>query len=223
MSIAIQPEFAAHSPSTAEEHVPLLSLAAAGIRMTTEEFDAIDDYDDEWNYELINEVLVVTPIPLHAERGPNELLGHWLMSYRDQNPQTSTLDDTFGEEYVRVPKSRRRADRVIWAGLGRRPKPKTDVPTIVVEFVSKGRRNWMRDYVEKRDEYLALGVKEYWIVNRFERTLSVPRTGQSGVQIQVVKESEIYATALLPGFELPLAQLLAAAFQHSGIRSLEFT
>jgi Uma2 family endonuclease len=112
------------------------------------------------------------------------------------------------EQYVRTLDSRRRADRLIWAGLGRLPKVKGDVPTIVVEFVSAGKRNRQRDYVEKREEYLTLGVREYWIVDRFRRTLTVCRSGQED---QVVPESETYRTPLLPGFELVLAPLLAAA------------
>ncbi|MDX1944706.1 MAG: hypothetical protein SFU86_04800 [Pirellulaceae bacterium] len=40
----------------------------------------------------------------------------------------------------------RRRDRALWIGLGRLPDPKVDLPTIVVEFVSPGRRNFLRDY-----------------------------------------------------------------------------
>ena len=55
--------------------------------------------------------------------------------------------------------NRRRADRVIWTGLGRVPDPEKDIPSIVVEFVSKRRRDALRDYEAKRDEYLAAGVQ----------------------------------------------------------------
>jgi hypothetical protein len=37
-------------------------------------------------------------------------------------------------------KTRRRADRVIWAGLRRLPA-EGEAPTIVIEFMSKGRLN----------------------------------------------------------------------------------
>ena len=36
-----------------------------------------------------------------------------------------------------------------------------------MEFVASGKRNIKRDYEEKRDEYLALGVSEYWVIDRF--------------------------------------------------------
>ncbi len=100
---------------------------------------------------------------------------------------------------------------MIWAGLGRRPDPRADIPTIVIEFVSESRRDWLRDYVEKRAEYLDAGVAEYWIVDRFRRTLTVYRRPPAEPVEIVVPESGTYRTDLLPGFELPLARLLAVA------------
>ncbi len=176
--------------------------------MTPEEFDAVEDYDDEYRYELIREVLVVTPLPLPQESGPNQLLGHWLLNHGEQHSRDSALDSTLPGQYVRVPDGRRRADRLIWAGLGRLPRLKVDVPTIAVEFDSGSRRDRHRDYVEKRSEYLAVGVVEYWIVERFRRILTVCRAVGGDL---VVAEGETYWPALLPGFELAVAPLLAAA------------
>src|SRR5262249_35738801 len=139
---------------------PAVGPSAASIAMTPEEFDTIDDYDDNYDYELIHGVLVVKPIPEEAEADPNGELGYLLRRYPEVHRQGSALDATLPGRYVRTA-NRRKADRVIWAGLGRRPNPKEDIPTIVVEFVSSGRRNWRRDYVEKRREYLDAGVLEY--------------------------------------------------------------
>jgi Uma2 family endonuclease len=55
------------------------------------------------------------------------------------------------------------------------------------------------------------GVAEYWIIDRFRRTLTVVRPGPEGPVDQVVAEAETYTTPLLPGFELPLVRLLAVA------------
>jgi Uma2 family endonuclease len=144
--------------------------------MTPEEFDAITDSDERYHYELVQGVLVVTPIPSEAEADPNEELGYWLRTYRDQHPQGSALNLTLSERYVRIGDSQRRADRLIWTGLGRRPDTVVDIPTIVVEFVSSGMRNWLRDYDEKRREYLAPGVLEYWVIDRFGRTMTASAT-----------------------------------------------
>jgi Uma2 family endonuclease len=184
---------------------------SAGLRMTPEEFDAIEDFDESCRYELIDGVLVVNPIPLEAEADPNDTLGYLLHDYRRRHPNGRALDKTLPERHIRVGKIRRRADRVIWCGLGRRPNPRRDIPQVAVEFVSAGKRNWTRDYDEKRAEYHAVGVVEYWIIDRFRRTMTVHRRVGSQSTTLIVNEHDVYRTELLPGFELLLAELLAAA------------
>ncbi len=190
---------------------PKLRRSSNGMILTPEEFDAVRDFDDRYDYELIRGVLIVSPPPAAGERDPNEELGYWLRRYRDDHPQGSALDRTLPEGQVVLVGSRRRADRVIWAGLGRLPDPSKDVPTIAVEFVSKSRRDRVRDYEEKRREYLALGVAEYWIIDRFRRVLTVYRQPPAEPAEQVIAADGTYRTPLLPGFELPMARLLRVA------------
>lgn len=198
------------APAETDELPPVTYLDASsnGLELTPEEFDAIDDYDEEYEYELIHGVVIVNPIPLEGEVDPNEQLGYLLRDYQQRHTQGKALDLTLAERYVFLPSgSRRKADRVIWAGLGRRPQPKTDIPTIIVEFVSASKRDQHRDYVVKRREYLALGVKEYWVIDRFRGEMSVFRvTAQL-----IVKRADEYATALLPGFVLQFDVLMSAA------------
>jgi Uma2 family endonuclease len=183
---------------------------SAGILMTPEQFDAITEYDELYNYELIHGVLVVTPIPLEQEAHPNETLGVLLGIYQRQHPLGSSLDLTLQERYVHLANSRRKADRLIWAGFGHYPDTRHEIPTIAVEFVSAGKRNWHRDYVLKRVEYLELGIVEYWIVDRFKRIMTVHRNLPTGPLQIVVNEGEVYETPLLPGFVLALSELLEA-------------
>ncbi len=190
----------------------VLAPALAGTLMSPKEFDAAVQADEGFNYELIHGVLIVTPPPLEEERGPNEELSLLLRLYRMQDPQGSALDDTLSEQHVPTFSNRRRADRVIWTGLGRAPNPWKDMPSIVVEFVSEGKRSRHRDYVEKREEYLASGVREYWIIDRFGRSMTACRLGGPDV---IVAHDEIYRTPLLPGFELPVARLLEVADRWS--------
>ena len=100
--------------------------------MSPEEFDAVEDYDEDYRYELVRGVLVVTPIPLADETGPNELLGNLLYHYQRNHPQGSSLDDTLPQQYVRTDVGRRLADRLIWTGLGRIADTRRDVATIAV-------------------------------------------------------------------------------------------
>lgn len=186
----------------------------AGIHVSPREYDHAL-FEEGYRYELVDGVLVVLPSPLENERDPNEELGHWLRSYQDSHPQGSTLDVTLPEHTIRTGDNRRKADRAIWCGLGRLPK-RTDVPSIIAEFVSEGRRSWLRDYQTKRDEYEAIGVLEYWVFDRFERTLTVYKRQGGKFRKRVYREKSIYTTDLLPGFEVRLVELLKLAERWPG-------
>src|SRR5208283_1750113 len=156
-----------------------LGPESAGILMTPEEFDGVEDYDDEYRYELVHGVLVVTPFPSPPEAGANDLLGYLLLAHREKYGLESGFD-TLPHVCIRTNTSRRLVNRSIWTGLGRIADPRRDVPTIAVEFVSAGRRNRQRDYMDKRQEYMEAGVREYWIIDRFQRTLTLVHNESQG-------------------------------------------
>lgn len=190
----------------------------AGIPLSLDEFEAAE-FEEGFRYELIHGVLVVNSAPLEEERDANEELGRWLRNYRETHPQGRALDLTLPEHDLRTRLQIRRADRVIWAGLGRRPRTrgqvaKRDVPGVVVEFTSSRPADMRRDYDEKRIEYRDLGVREYWIIDRYRRTLTVYRWQGKRWMKLTVREGEIYTTPLLPGFELSVAALLAVSDQY---------
>lgn len=188
-----------------------LTPELAGILLSPEEFDAVEDCDEPYNYELVHGVLVVTPPPDIGERGPNERLGYLLQTYHYHHPQGAALDFTVSEHPICTPDSRRRADRVIWTGLGRLPNAQRDQPSIAIEFVSASKHDFQRAYRTKRDEYLRTGILEYWIIDRFRRRMTAVRGGvEQGAEI-VIGKHDVYSTPLLPGFVLPLAELLAVA------------
>ena len=186
-----------------------LSRRSNGMELSSEDFDAVTKWDPAYRYELIHGVVIVSPIPAEGESASVDELGYLLMKFKRENPLGKLLDWTLPERYIHLPnETRRRADRVIWVGLGRVPDPRHDVPAIAIEFVSKSRRDRQRDYETKRREYREAGVLEYWIVDRFRRVMTVSFADGS---VREVTESETYQTPLLPGFELPLQTLLAVA------------
>ena len=187
-----------------------LSPEDAGRRLTPRRFDEAD-FEEGWRYELIQEVLVVTPIPRKASRGLAGKLIQWLQNYADRLGKGIEFLTALFEETIELPNgSRRRCDVGVWIELGRNPGAH-DVPTITVEIVSKRASDVRRDYVDKRADYLAAGVQEYWIIDRFRRTMTVLRRRGGRWQQRVVQEDEVYTTPLLPGFELKLRDLLAHA------------
>ena len=62
-------------PQALLEEEIILGSESAGLLMTAEEFDGIREYDENFRYELIHGVVVVSPIPLPEETNPNERLG----------------------------------------------------------------------------------------------------------------------------------------------------
>ncbi|MDZ4686350.1 MAG: Uma2 family endonuclease [Planctomycetaceae bacterium] len=195
---AIEPELSATRP---------LGPWANGLQMSPEEYERATEWDPFYRYELVNGVLVVSPPADIGERSPNDFLGYLLQSYKYSHPLGSHLDETAPEQSVRTSAGWRRMDRAIWAGFNRPIRDTRDVPTITVEYVSDTSRDRRRDFVQKRAEYAAIGVKEYWIIDRFNRSLTVIR----GADVAVIGENQIHKTDLLPGFELPVGRLLAVA------------
>ncbi|MFO0965287.1 MAG: Uma2 family endonuclease [Gemmataceae bacterium] len=187
----------------------VLGPESAGLSLVPREFDRAE-FAEGWRYELIHGVLVVSPTPLETERDPNDELGFMLRLYQAEHPEGKALDKTLPEHTIYLKKNRRRADRAIWAGLGRLPAKK-ELPSAAVEFVSEGKRSWQRDYMEKRDEYLRAGIKEYWLIDRFRRQMTVFSRHGKRIKKQVIREGQTYTTPLLPGFELPIKRLLQLA------------
>jgi Uma2 family endonuclease len=191
----------------------------AGIPLTLDEFETAD-FELGHRYELVQGVLVVTPSPLEEERDANEELGRWLRNYQESHPDGKILNLTLPEHNLRTKTQNRRCDRAVWTGLRRRPRTRgavkrRDVPSIVVEFTSSRPAGERRDYDEKRIEYRDLGVREYWIVDRFRRTLTVYSWRGSRWVKKTVPEEDVYHTPLLPGFNLPLAELFAVSDKYA--------
>ncbi len=184
---------------------------ANGMELSPEEYDAATEWEPGYRYELVKGLLIVTPPADFGERSPNDYLGYLLWSYAEHHPHGKALSETAPEQEVKIGTQRRRMDRAIWIGLDRPVDPETDVPSIALEFVSDTSRDRRRDFVVKRREYASIGIAEYWILDRFRRTL----TAIQGDDMQVVKEGEIYRPARLPGFELPVSKLLARADRGS--------
>lgn len=183
-----------------------------GMLLSPQEFDRIRHWAEGYRYELVNGVLIVVPPAGAGERSPNDDLGARLKIHQWNHAQGSRIDETLPEQTIIAGDNRRIADRAVWVGLGRYPDPEVDVPTIAIEFVSQSRRDQLRDYETKRKEYIAVGVQEYWIIDRFRRRFTVCRA--DGQTLVFAPEQE-YQTGLLSGFVLRLSEIFAAADRYS--------
>jgi Uma2 family endonuclease len=87
------------------------------------------------------------------------------------------------------------------------------IPQWISEVVSPGAKARRRDYEVKSEEYLALNIGEYWIIDPFEKKVTV-RVRQETPEGPVWSErvftgDEIIVSDLLPGLQLTVAELWA--------------
>ena len=84
-------------------------------------------------------------------------------------------------------------------------------PDLAIEILSPSSRRV--DELRKRGLYERQGVSEYWIVDPEAETVKVFRRGEAGAygrpELLARHDGDVLATPLLPGLELPLAEIFA--------------
>jgi len=169
-----------------------------GRRMTLDEFAAADE-EPGYRYELARGVLEVTQIPGE----PHAIAVHQLLAafyrYFDAHPGLIFRIGGSGEFRFSIPEtdSARHPD----VGVALRATPKgahgRRPPSLAVEVVS--RRGEHRDYVAKREEYLAYGLQEYWIVDPAAAKVTVLIRQGADWSESVYRGDAPVQSAVLPG------------------------
>ncbi|HEX7182384.1 MAG TPA: Uma2 family endonuclease [Thermoanaerobaculia bacterium] len=81
-------------------------------------------------------------------------------------------------------------------------------PDLVIEVLSESTRR--TDEGIKRERYEQLGVQEYWIVDRWRRSVRVYRRQERRFELAVeltAGAGDHLTSPLLPGFDLPIAEI----------------
>lgn len=155
----------------------MLMAQAAGA-WTLADLDRLPD--DGNTYEVIDGELFVTPAPSPVHEQLAAALHELLLPYvqREQLGQVYT-----GKSVIQTQKSQVEPDLMVRKMP--RPIPETwpelPTPILVVEVLSGITQR--RDQVEKRAFYLRTGVANYWIVNRWDRTIRVISANDADVTI----------------------------------------
>jgi Uma2 family endonuclease len=179
-----------------------LSIADHGVKLTREEFGEAQ-YDEPWRYERVNGRLVVMVPAGHDHQRPTNRIRDYLGAYHLRRPDV--VEDVFSEAWV---STKRDTDRIADIGVfltaskdkGQGPDR---APDVVFETVSGGGEDRKRDYVDKRAEYLRIGVKEYVIIDRFEQRVTVLRRTRGRFVESDLGPADIYTSPLLPGLKIP--------------------
>lgn len=183
-----------------------------GKRMSLDRFDQAETICG-YVYELGNGVIEVSNVPdLEHGRQVEELHAQFVVHQVGHPDAINYLSSSNNAKLlIAAAESERHPDLMVYLS----PPPDVKdlwsswVPELVIEVVST--RSAKRDYEIKPDEYLALGVSEYWIVDRVKNQLTALTRWRGQWKERIVKPSQKLTTPLLPRFTLDLKRVFASA------------
>ncbi len=169
--------------------------------------------DDGSRYEIIDGRLYVTTAPHAWHQVLVRRIGTALGLWSDQTGSGETIP---GPGVIISPADAVIPD-VVWVRQERFAEILGEdgklhgAPDLAVEVLSRGAANEARDRVTERDHYGTWGVQEYWIVDRFARTVEVYRQADGALQlIGTLGEGDALTSPLLPGFAAQVGTLFAS-------------
>jgi Uma2 family endonuclease len=188
--------------------------SAHGKRMSLKEFNHAE-VEQGYHYELSRGIVTVSDVPGRGHLLQVAAIRDQFQSYKFLNPRRIHVIASGSECKLLIGEfeSERHPDLAIY--LKAPPEIDDDelwlrwLPEIVIEVVSASSRE--RDFHQKPDEYLRLGVKEYWIVDADSRAMIVMRRSRGKWVESTVNPPVVYRTRLLPGFEFSVGDVLKTA------------
>jgi len=171
------------------------------------------EFVEGWRYELARGIVVVTKVPGVPHGWIVRHVARLFDAFDQANPRLIQYLAGGGECRLRLPgmKCDRHPDQAVYlTPPPDGPEPWNRwCPDLVVEVVSPNSED--RDYVEKREEYLKAGVREYWILDPQRRRLFALLRRNDIWEERVVPETETFRSEILPGLEARAADLLGPA------------
>jgi Uma2 family endonuclease len=180
----------------------------AGDRISAEDF-ATAEFEPPYRYERVKgRLAVMAPAgPDHRDTGRpfrRELPYYWRLHQH-------IIEDIDFEGWVATSdEDDRLPDICVYlkaSASGKRVPER--VPDMIFEIVSENLADQERDYIDKREEYHRIGVREYVIIDRFKREALVLTWRQEDYAEQVFVADAVYTSPLLPGLAIPLAEAFA--------------
>jgi Uma2 family endonuclease len=179
-----------------------------GRVMTLQEFFAAEE-EEGYRYELARGVLEVSDIPDDAHGMIVWHLFQALWCYREAHPGVIDWYGSAGDFRFWIASliSARSPDVAIVLKGAPKDLRGRRIPALAVEIVTEGSE--VRDYVIKREEYLAYGLFEYWIVDPEARKVTaLLRDGSAWVE-RVAEGDQVIPSLVLPGLATKVADLWA--------------
>jgi Uma2 family endonuclease len=180
-------------------------------RYTLEEFWALPEREDHARYNLIGGFLFMVPPPNPPHGDVASRMNKLLMRFVLNNNSEGDVYFPPAPIYVRAEGSTYLEPDLMYVSKQSRERMGTAFTSaeIVFEFSSRG--TIVYDHTTKADTYLALGVRELWLVNPFAATIEVRHAGKIGEKLvwHVLKYSrgQQAQSRVLEGFEVSVTEL----------------
>lgn len=180
----------------------IISQAIDGVPWTVQDLDVLPE--NEWTrYEIINGELFVTPAP---HRRHQQVCGK-ISRLLDIWSEFSDLGETIIAPGVLFSQADSIIPDVVWVSRERLAQIEDEAghligaPELVVEVLSPGKQNELRDKEAKLKLYSIHAVGEYWIVDRFTQKVEVYRREKAQlVLVATLLNDDEITSPLLPGF-----------------------
>ncbi|MEX0702787.1 MAG: Uma2 family endonuclease [Planctomycetales bacterium] len=174
------------------------------LPVTREEF-AEAEFEEPWRYERAKGRLVVMPPPGWDHQHVTGWFRNHLGAYTLDHPDL--VEAVFQECWTAIDEDTDRIpDIAVYLKTSTdQSKSPERAPDLIFETLSAGAEARRRDYEEKREDYRRFGVREYVVIDRFERRLTVLRLVEREYVETTLGPDETYTSPLLPGLAIPLA------------------
>jgi Uma2 family endonuclease len=182
-------------------------------RYTLEEFWALPEREDHARYNLIGGFLFMVPPPNPPHGDVASRMLHSLMRFVLDNKLEGNVHYPPEPIYIDSKDATYLEPDLMYVSRELREQmgSKRTSADIVFEFSS--RRTIIYDHTTKADTYLALGVRELWLVNPFSATIEVRHAGKIGEKLvwHVLRYSrgQQAQSRVLEGFEVSVTEMFA--------------
>jgi len=183
-----------------------IGLADHGRAMTLEEFLEAEETEG-YRYELARGLLEVSEVPNDPHGVVLRNLFRAVGRYGEGHPGIIHRYGGGNEFRFWLPRmvSGRNPDLgVVLRGAAKDWRGRR-IPALAAEVVSQG--SIERDYIIKREEYLAYGLLEYWIVDPLQRKVTVLARRGDAWDEAVFRDEQVIGSLVLPGFATTVAEL----------------
>jgi len=182
-------------------------------RYTLEEFWALPEREDHARYELIGGYLFMVPPPTSPHGDVASRMNRSLMAFLLANNIDGDVHFPREPIYVRAEGSTYLEPDMMYVSRELRQKmgAKRTSADIVFEFIS--RSTSVYDRTTKADTYLALGVRELWLVDPWNDVIEVRQSSKIGEilvwKISSYSHGQHAKSRVLEGFEVSVSDLFA--------------